>query len=89
LNGSLQKNTYTKVIPHGEIDGIHWTAIQIATASSAASVADLCLQGKISKTGFVRQEEIDFQAFIASWDSLMEQTSSASLFSPAFLGVCS
>ena len=66
VGGSLRENTYTKVIPHGEIDGIHWTAIQIATASSLASVVDLCLQGKISKTGLVRQEEIDFETFIES-----------------------
>ena len=66
VGGSLRENTYTKVIPHGEIDGIHWTAIQIATASSLASVVDLCLQGKISKTGLVRQEEIDFETFIKS-----------------------
>ena len=65
-NGSLRQDTYTKVIPHGEVDGIHWTAIQIATASSVAAVVDLCLQGKIQKTGFVRQEEIDFKSFTNS-----------------------
>ena len=64
--GSLSENTYTKIIPHGEIDGLHWTAIQIATASSLATVVDLCLQGKISKKGFIRQEEIDFKAFSES-----------------------
>jgi saccharopine dehydrogenase-like NADP-dependent oxidoreductase len=63
VGGSLRENTYTKVIPHGDIDGIHWTAIQIATASSLASVVDLSLQGKITKKGLVRQEEIDFEAF--------------------------
>lgn len=61
-----RQETYTKVIPHGEIDGIHWTAIQITTASSLASVVDLCLRGKIRKTGFVRQEDIDFEAFVGT-----------------------
>lgn len=64
--GVLSQDSYTKVIPHGKIDGVHWTAIQIATASSAAAVVDLCLTGKIRKTGFIRQEEIDFEAFTAS-----------------------
>ncbi len=64
VGGSLRENTYSKVIPHGKIEGIHWTAIQIATASSLASVVDMCLQRKISKKGFVRQEEIDFEDFI-------------------------
>ena len=65
-NGSLRQDTYTKVIPHGEVDAVHWTAIQIATSSSVAAVVDLCLQGKIQKTGFVRQEEIDFESFTSS-----------------------
>nr|NIO11410.1 saccharopine dehydrogenase family protein [Deltaproteobacteria bacterium] len=65
-DGSLRQDTYTKVIPHGTVDGIHWTAIQIATARSVAAVVDLCLNGKIKKTGFVRQEEIDFVSFTDS-----------------------
>jgi len=64
--GVLTQDSYTKVIPHGKLDGVHWTAIQIATANSAAAVVDLCQQGKIRKTGFVRQEEIDFEAFTGS-----------------------
>jgi len=31
-----------------------------------AAVVDLCLQGKIKKIGFVRQEEIDFESFTTS-----------------------
>jgi len=61
--GSLRQNTYGKLINHAYISGTHWTAIQIATASSMAAVVDLCLQGKI-KEGFVRQEEISFDDFI-------------------------
>lgn len=65
-DGTLRQDSYTKVIPHGEIGGTHWTAIQKATASSVAAVVDLSLQGKIPKKGWVRQEDIDFQAFIES-----------------------
>lgn len=64
--GSLHEHTYTRVIPHQVIDGVHWTAIQITTASSVAAVVELCLESGISQTGFVRQEEIDYNAFIAT-----------------------
>jgi len=63
---SLHEHTYTRVIPHGEIDGAHWTAIQITTASSLAAVVELCLEGRIPQTGFVRQEEIDYEAFLST-----------------------
>lgn len=64
--GSLHEHTYTRVIPHGEINGSHWTAIQITTASSLAAVVELCLEGRIPQTGFVRQEEIDYEAFLST-----------------------
>ena len=61
--GLLTQHTYTKTVSHGDLYGRHWTAIQLTTASSAASVADLILEGKMPHTGYVRQEEIDFDAF--------------------------
>ena len=64
--GSLHEHTYTRVIPHGKIAGNHWTAIQITTASSLAAVVELSLNGKIPQTGFVRQEEIDYEAFLST-----------------------
>lgn len=64
--GSLHEHAYTRVIPHGNIDGTHWTAIQITTASSVAAVVELCLEGRIEKTGIVRQEEIDYEAFTST-----------------------
>jgi saccharopine dehydrogenase-like NADP-dependent oxidoreductase len=64
--GNLRQQTYTRIVSHGEIAGKHWTAIQVTTASALAAVVDLCLTGKIGKAGFVRQEEIDLDAFLAT-----------------------
>ena len=65
-NGVLTQQTYTKTVRHGELLGRHWSAIQIITASSAASVADLVMKGRLPAKGFVRQEDIDFAAFCAT-----------------------
>jgi len=62
-NGILTQQTYTKTVRHGDLFGRHWSAIQIITASSAASVADLVLTERLPHKGYVRQEEIDFSDF--------------------------
>ena len=65
-NGLLTQQTFTKTVRHKELFGRHWSAIQLITASSAASVADLILKGKMPHKGYVRQEEIDFKQFCST-----------------------
>lgn len=65
-NGILTQQTYTKTVRHGDIGGRHWSAIQIITASSAASVAELVLSDQLPHKGYVRQEEIDFNRFCST-----------------------
>lgn len=65
-NGILTQQTYTKTVRHGDLFGRHWSAIQIITATSAASVADLVLTGRLPHKGYVRQEEIDFGDFCST-----------------------
>ena len=65
-NGLFTQQTYTKTIRHGDLVGRHWSAIQIITASSAASVADLVMKHKLPHKGFVRQEEINFVDFCST-----------------------
>jgi saccharopine dehydrogenase-like NADP-dependent oxidoreductase len=65
-NGILTQQTYTKTIRHGDLGGKHWSAIQLITASSAASVAELVLTDRLAHKGYVRQEEIDFGDFCST-----------------------
>ncbi len=65
-NGILTQQTYTKTVRHGDLYGRHWSAIQLITASSAASVADLVLTDRLPHKGYVRQEEIDFGDFCST-----------------------
>lgn len=64
--GILTQKTYAKTVKHGDLMGRHWSGIQIITASSAASVADLVMKGKLPHKGFVCQEEIDFKQFCST-----------------------
>lgn len=63
-NGRYMQETYAKKIYAREINGKICTGIQITTASGICAVLDLLVEGKLSKGGFVKQEEIDFKDFI-------------------------
>ena len=43
-----------------------WSAIQITTAASVCAAVDLHVQGQLPATGFVRQEQVDFDTFLAN-----------------------
>lgn len=62
----IDQESYARRIHAREIDGRHWTAIQITTASGISAVLDLLREGKIPGHGLVRQEEIDFNDFITN-----------------------
>lgn len=53
-------------IYHQEIGGRHWGAIQLTTAAGICAAVDLHVAGKLPATGFVRQEDIRFEDFIAN-----------------------
>jgi saccharopine dehydrogenase-like NADP-dependent oxidoreductase len=46
------------------IDGRPWSAIQITTAAAVCAAVDLHLTGQLPHTGFVKQEQIDFEHFL-------------------------
>jgi saccharopine dehydrogenase-like NADP-dependent oxidoreductase len=60
------KDTYAKKI-YAQTDkrGTR-TAIQRTTASSACAVLDLLLDGRLSQSGFVRQEDIPLADFLSN-----------------------
>jgi saccharopine dehydrogenase-like NADP-dependent oxidoreductase len=64
--GRLLQESYANKIYGREIAGTAWSAIQITTASGICAVLDLLAQGKLSKSGFVRQEDIPLGLFLAN-----------------------
>lgn len=62
--GQLVQVSDARKIYHQTIHGQLWSAIQITTAASVCAVVDLHYEGRLPKRGFVRQEDVDFHAFI-------------------------
>ncbi|WP_442880737.1 saccharopine dehydrogenase C-terminal domain-containing protein [Bosea sp. (in: a-proteobacteria)] len=66
MNGRLTQQTYANKVYSAVIGGKMRSAIQITTASGICAVLDLLAQGKLPQKGFVRQEDIGFEAFLAN-----------------------
>src|SRR5688500_572184 len=65
-NGQLVQDTYANKIYSAEIGGVMRSAIQITTAAGITGVLDLLATGKIADRGFIRQEDIDLNVFLAN-----------------------
>lgn len=64
VNGRLVERTYAKTIYHQEIAGKSWSGIQITTAAGICALLDMLAAGKIVSQGFVRQEDVAYDAFV-------------------------
>lgn len=66
FRGRLTENVYARTIYHQEVAGQNWSGIQITTAAGVCGVLDLLLEGALPDRGFVRQEQVDYERFIAN-----------------------
>lgn len=64
--GQLVQINDARKVYHARIAGENWSAIQITTAAGVCGVLDLHVAGKLPRQGFVRQEQVDFEDFIAN-----------------------
>ena len=65
-NGYLTQVTDARKIYHKPVFGEHWSAIQITTAAAMCAAVDLHVTGKLPDRGFVRQEQISLDTFLAN-----------------------
>ncbi|MEB3182528.1 MAG: saccharopine dehydrogenase C-terminal domain-containing protein [Nostocaceae cyanobacterium] len=65
-NGYLQTISDSRKIYPFNFKGETWSAIQITTAASVCAVLDMYLNGEISHSGFLKQEQINLDAFLAN-----------------------
>ncbi|HXD75756.1 MAG TPA: saccharopine dehydrogenase C-terminal domain-containing protein [Vicinamibacterales bacterium] len=65
-HGRLVQITDGRKVYHQEVGGQHWSAIQLTTAASICAVLDLFVSKRLPQRGFVRQEQVDFDTFIAN-----------------------
>jgi saccharopine dehydrogenase-like NADP-dependent oxidoreductase len=65
-NGRLLQETYANKIYSRQFGGRVRSAIQITTASGICAVLDLLAEGHLPSRGFVRQEDIALEVFLAN-----------------------
>jgi len=65
-NGHLVQETYASKIYGQVINGVMRSAIQITTAAGICGVLDLLREGRIPAKGFVRQEDVPLDLFLAN-----------------------
>jgi len=65
-NGRLLQDTYVRKIYSQALHGERRSAIQITTASSLCAMLDLLAQGRLPQAGFVRQEDVALEDFLAN-----------------------
>lgn len=80
-NGNLVQMNDARKIYAMEIDGEVWSAIQITTAAGICTAVDLHATGKLPKKGFVMQEDVDFEDFLASRFGKHYDTTTSTKFS--------
>lgn len=64
--GKLVQETYASKIYARTVGSIRRSAIQVTTASGICAALDMMANGQLPQTGFVRQEDISLDAFLAN-----------------------
>lgn len=65
-DGRLTQESYANRIYSADIEGRTWSAIQITAAAGVCAAIDLMRGGSLPKAGFVRQEDIELEAFLSN-----------------------
>jgi saccharopine dehydrogenase-like NADP-dependent oxidoreductase len=65
-NGRLVQETYANKVYSEEVNGTVHSAIQITTSNSVCAVLDMLSDGTLPQRGFVKQEQIGLEAFLAN-----------------------
>ncbi|MEM8944900.1 MAG: saccharopine dehydrogenase NADP-binding domain-containing protein [Planctomycetota bacterium] len=65
-NGQLVQISDARKIYHETIADENWSAIQITTAGGICAVVDMHAAGELPTHGFVLQEQVDFDKFLAN-----------------------
>lgn len=65
-NGSLVQEVFARKIFADRTEGAALSAIQITTAAGICAAVDLFREGKLPRTGFIRQEQVALPDFLAN-----------------------
>lgn len=74
LNDQLKREEFYHAYHPVNIHGKQWRAISWTTAASVVSVVEMVANGTLPQKGFIRQEQIPFEAFLQTkWGALYSQ----------------
>ena len=80
-NGNLVQMIDARKIYAEEIEGEVWSGIQITTAAGICTAVDLHASNRLPTKGFVMQEDVDFEVFLANRFGKHYDTSTSTKFS--------
>jgi saccharopine dehydrogenase-like NADP-dependent oxidoreductase len=65
-DGHYTQETDVRKIYHQTVAGEHWSSIEVTTSAAACAALDLFREGKLPAKGFVRQEQVSLDDFLAN-----------------------
>jgi saccharopine dehydrogenase-like NADP-dependent oxidoreductase len=65
-NGRLSRDEFVRAYPAMQLEGVSWRAISWTTAASLCAVVEMVAGGALPGRGFIKQEEIPFDKFLAT-----------------------
>ena len=66
IDGQLRQKSAVRKVYARELNGQHWSGIQITTASAICAVLDMVREGTLPKTGFIHHDQVDLGQFLAN-----------------------
>src|SRR6218665_27703 len=66
IDGQLRQKSAMRKVYARELNGQHWSGIQITTASAICAVLDMVREGILPQAGFIHPDQVDFGQFIAN-----------------------
>jgi saccharopine dehydrogenase-like NADP-dependent oxidoreductase len=84
--GLLVQKSDARKIYHQQIGDEMWSAIQITTAAGVCAVLDLCAAGRLPHRGFLRQEQVSLDDFLANRFGKFYECRMATRFSSGVVG---
>ena len=71
--GRLSREEFVRAYPAMQLDGESWRAISWTTAASLCAVVEMVAEGALPARGFIKQEEVPFDKFMATRNGAIYQ----------------
>ena len=83
-DGRLCRDEYVRAYPAMQLDGKSWRAISWTTAASICAVVEMVAAGSLPNRGFIKQEEIPFDRFLATQNGALYRGAEGVAAGPTF-----